>query len=183
MLQIVIPAVEGWDEVKEEFVEIKKEQVLHLEHSLISISNWEAKYCKPFLSKEPKTHEETVDYIKCMTLNKNVNPEVYTRLTSKNIQEVNKYIEAPMTATTFSKDVTGKKGGRSQRVTSELIYAWMIELEIPIELEKWHLNRLITEIQILNIRRGPSKKMSKKDIMRRNSELNEARRKRLGSNG
>lgn len=183
MLQIVIPAIDGWDEVREEFVEIKKEQILHLEHSLISISNWEAKYCKPFLSKESKTFEETVEYIKCMTLNKNVDPEVYTRLSLKNIQEVNNYIDSPRTATTFSKSASGKRGGQSQRVTSELIYAWMIELEIPIELEKWHLNRLLTEIQILNIRRGPSKKMSKKDIMRRNTELNEARRKRLGSNG
>ena len=101
MLRIVIPGQELWDEEKQEFINTK-EQVLQLEHSLISLSKWESKWCKVFLSKQEKTAEETIDYIKCMTITPNVDPEVYTRLTKENIKEIEDYIAAPMTATYFS---------------------------------------------------------------------------------
>lgn len=181
MLQIVIPEKEYFDELKEEFV-IKKEQTLQLEHSLISISKWEAKYHKPFLSKEKLTPEETVDYIKCMTLTKNVDPDLYTRLSRKNYEDISDYLENSMTATTISKDSTSKSTGR-QRITTELIYSWMSELNIPYEAERWHFNRLITLIQVRNIRSQPPKKRTKKDIARRNAELNAARRKQLNTTG
>src|SRR5690606_19784917 len=100
MLQITIPAVELWDERKQEFITIK-EQTLQLEHSLVSLSKWESKWCKPFLTKQEKTFEETLDYIKCMTITQNVDPEVYNYLTNENIEEINNYINAPMTATYF----------------------------------------------------------------------------------
>jgi len=105
MLQITIPAVELWDERKQEFV-TTKEQTLQFEHSLVSLSKWESKWCKAFLTKQEKTFEETLDYIKCMTITQNVGPEVYNYLTNENIEEINKYIEAPMTETYFSKEVT-----------------------------------------------------------------------------
>lgn len=180
MLQIVIPASEQFDEINQEFV-YGKEQTLQLEHSLVSISKWEAKWCKPFLSKEEKTVEEITDYVKCMTITQNVNPEVYSRLTQENIDQINTYIASPMTATTFYED----KHGKSNReiVTSELIYYWMIALNIPPEYQKWHLNRLLTLIRVCNIKNQPPKKMSKREIMSRNASLNAARRKQFNTNG
>lgn len=180
MLQITIPAVEQWDEVNEQFISTK-EQTLQLEHSLVSLSKWESKWCKAFLSKQEKTYEETIDYIKCMTLTQNVKPEVYRNLTKDNFYQINKYIEAPMTATFFS-DNKGGKGSR-EIVTSELIYYWMIALNIPFECQKWHLNRLLTLIKVCNIKNTPPKKMSRREIMNRNAALNEARRRQLNTKG
>lgn len=179
MLQITVPAVEQWDEKKQEFV-TTKEQKLQLEHSLVSLSKWESKWCKPFLSKDKKTDEETIDYIRCMTLTQNVNPDIYNFVTDDNIKRVNDYIGEPMTATTFS---SRKNSPNREIVTSELIYYWMIELHIPVEFQKWHLNRLLTLIQVCNIKNQPAKKMSRREIMSRNSSLNAARRKRLNTKG
>ena len=180
MLQIVLPEMELYDEVNEIFITVK-EQKLQLEHSLVSLSKWESKWCKPFLSKENKTFEETLDYVKCMTINQNVDPSVYKRLTKKHIEEINNYIAAPMTATFFSKD---EKGGRSgEQVTNELIYYWMIAAQVPFECEKWHLNRLLTLIRVCNVKNQPPKKMSKKALMSRNAQLNAARRQQLGTSG
>ena len=180
MLTITIPAVEQFDEQTEEFISTK-EQTLQLEHSLVSLSKWESKWCKPFLTKEEKTLEENLDYIKCMTLTQNVNPDVYRNLTRDNITEINKYIEAPMTATYIYED---KKGSiNREQVTSELIYYWMIALNIPFECQKWHLNRLLTLIRVCNIKNQPRKKMSKRDLMSRNAALNAARRSKLNTKG
>lgn len=180
MLQITVPALEGWDEGKQEFVSYKA-QTLQLEHSLIAISKWESKWHKPFLVKEQKTREETLDYIKCMTITQNVDPEVYNRLTRDNIDEINAYIDNPMTATTFSEDKNGKPN--REIITSELIYYWMVAQNIPVEFQKWHLNRLITLIKVCSVKNSPPKKQSKKEIMSRNAALNAERRKRLNSKG
>ena len=181
MLQIEVPiSPEGWDERKEEFVDAKT-VTLQLEHSLVSISKWESKWHKPFLSKDEKTAEETIDYIKCMTLTQNVDDHVYNLLTIDNIKKVNEYISAPMTATTFND--SNKKGGGTEIITSELIYYWMISLNIPFECQKWHLNKLFTLIKVCSIKNQPPKKMSKKDIMSRNAALNAARRKQMNTKG
>lgn len=181
MLQIKVPlSPEGWDEEKNEFVE-PKVQVLQLEHSLVSLSKWESKWCKPFLSKTPKTSEETLDYIKFMTITQHVKPEVYDHLTESNIAEINNYIESPMTATTFADDKNSKNN--REIITSEVIYYWMVALQIPFECQKWHLNRLITLIRVCNIKNAPPKKMSKREIMSRNAALNAARRKQMNSKG
>jgi hypothetical protein len=116
-----------------------------------------------------------------MTINQNVDPEVYNRLTQENILQINKYIEAPMTATYFSEDKNGK-GGR-EVVTAELIYYWMIALQIPFECQKWHLNRLLTLVKVCNIKNTPPKKMSKRDLMSRNARLNAARRQQMNTHG
>lgn len=181
MLRITIPAKEGYDESKNEFVNISKEQTLKLEHSLVSLSKWESKWCKAFLTTEEKTNEETLDYIKCMTISPDVDPDIYSCLTRENIEEINRYIGAPMTATNISEKPNGKSS--KEVVTSELIYYWMIALNIPFECQKWHLNRLLTLIRICNIKNQPPKKRSKKDIMSRNAALNAARRKKLNSRG
>ena len=179
MLQIIVPATEQWDEIKQEFV-YTKETTLQLEHSLVSLSKWESKWCKPFLSKEDMTTEETIDYIRCMTITQNVNPEVYTCLSDENIAQVRDYIQAPMTATFFRKE----NGPPSREIiTSELIYYWMITLNIPFECQKWHLNRLLTLIRVCNIKNQPAKRRSQREIMEYNTALNEARRKKLNSKG
>ena len=180
MLQITIPAVEQWDENKQEFV-YTREQTLQLEHSLVSLSKWESKWCKAFLTKQDKTVEETLDYIRCMTITQNVNPGVYRYLTNGNVDEINRYIEAPMTATYFSDD--GNSRTNNEQITAELIYYWMIALNIPLECQKWHLNRLLTLVRVCNIKNQPPQKRSKKDIMSRNAALNAARRKQLNTKG
>lgn len=187
MLQIIIPATEAtelWDERTEDFIPVpeRKEQILQLEHSLVSLSKWEAKWCKPFFSKNEKTNEEIIDYIQCMTINKNIDPEVYFRLTEENFLEINKYIEAPMTATTFY-DPHGKPKGRKETVTSELIYYWMIAMNIPFECQKWHINRLLTLIEVCERKNQPPKKQSQRSIASQYAAMNAARRKKYNTKG
>lgn len=180
MLYITIPAAEFYDEEKNEFV-YAKEQKLQLEHSLVSLRKWESKWCKAFLTKVDKTEEETIDYIKCMTITQNVDPEVYNRLTDKNIKQINEYIAAPMTATYISEENNGKPN--RETVTAELIYYWMIALNIPFECQRWHLNSLLTLIKVCNIKNTPPKKRSKKEIASRNAALNAQRRQQLNTRG
>ena len=179
MLQITIPEVERYDEINNTFI-ITKEQTVQLEHSLVSLSKWESKWCKPFLNKDTKTMEETIDYIRCMTISQNINPEIYLSLTTDNLKQVKDYIDAPMTATTFYEE---KKAGGREVITSELLYYWLIALSIPFECQKWHLNRLITLIKICNIKNTPPEKMSKQSILSRNAALNNARKKKMHTNG
>ena len=182
MLQITIPAREQWDEKKQEFIETE-EYVLKLEHSLASLSKWESKWCQPFLSKKGLTEEETLDYIKCMTLNEEDVPDnIYANITSDLVYKISEYIEAPMTATWFSKENGGKKSN-NEVVTAELIYYWMIALQIPFDCEHWHLNKLLTLVRICNIKNAPPKKRSKRDILSQNAALNAARRKQLNTKG
>lgn len=180
MISITIPATEAFDEIKGEFL-YSKEQTLQLEHSLISISKWESKWCKPFISHEEKSTEEIIDYVKCMTLNSNIDDSVYRCLSKANMKEINDYIDAPMTATTFFEEKNGKRN--REIITSELIYYWMIALNIPFECQKWHLNRLLTLVRVCNIKNQPPKKMSKKEIMSRNASLNAARKQKFNTKG
>ena len=180
MLRIEIPiSPEGWDAENEEFVE-SKVQTLQLEHSLVSLSKWESKWCKPFFSTDDKTYEEVLDYIKCMTINKGVPDSAYLSLSKEQYAEINKYISAPMTATTIQ-EPPGKKS--REIITSELIYYYMIAYNIPIECEKWHLNRLMTLIKICNIKNQPEKKRSPREVMQSNTALNAARKKKLNTKG
>lgn len=181
MLTLIIPAVEGWDPRKEEFVESKPEVKLQLEHSLVSLAKWESKWHKPFLGKGEKTDEEVLDYIKCMTITQNVNPEVYERLTNENVKEINAYINDPMTATTVAEDKSGKVN--REIVTSEIIYHWMMELSIWPECQKWHLNRLLMLVKVRNAKLAPPKKKSVGERLMSNAALNAARRKKLNSKG
>lgn len=183
MLEIKIPlSEEQWDDKTEMFVE-GKTCTIRLEHSLVSVSKWESKWHKSFLNTKNLTDEEILDYIKFMTITQNVDPEVYDHLTGENIQQINDYIKDPMTATYFHDD--NKKGTNRKVITSELIYCWMISLNIPSEYQKWHLNRLITLIRVCNNENQPpnSKKMSKSEILRRNAAVNAANRAKFNSKG
>lgn len=177
MLTIIIPETELYDEIQNELT-IVKEQKLVLEHSLVSLSKWESRWHKPFLSKEDKTREETIDYIRCMTVN-SVDPAVYQCITSSAIDRINQYISDPMTATTINEQ---RKPNR-EVITAEIIYYWMVALQIPFECQKWHLNRLLTLVNVCNIKNKPSKKMSPREVMSRNASLNAARRKALHTRG
>lgn len=179
MLRLFVPPSEKYNEFTGKFITFNG-ATIQLEHSLVSISKWEQKWHKPFLTKEKKTIPETVDYIRCMTLTQNVPQEVYDNLTDRNIDEVNTYIEDPMTATWFSENDTG--GGR-EIITNEIIYSWMISLNIPSEYQKWHLNHLLTLIRVCNEMNTPPKKMSMKDLAARNRKLNAERRAAMKSKG
>lgn len=184
MLEITIDEQELFDNSIQEFVTVKR-QTLRLEHSLVSLSKWESKWHKPFYSKQEKTTEETIDYIKCMTLTQNVDPVVYTYgLSQKNLDEIDKYILDSATATTITEHGSSSKGRiNGEIVTAELVYYWMIAFNIPFECQKWHLNRLITLIKLCSIKNSPSKKMSKKETASYYAQLNESRRKQWNTKG
>lgn len=180
MLKLTIPQQELFNHETGEF-STTKEIKLVLEHSLVSLSKWESKWEKPFLADDIKTDEETMYYIKCMTLTQNVKDDVYQGLKKEHFDAINKYIEADMTATTFS-DQSKKKGPR-EVITSELIYYWMVALNIDIKCEKWHLNRLLTLVNVCNIKNQPAKKIGKKEQYQRNRSLNEARKAKMNTKG
>lgn len=184
MLKITIPGNELFDPEKNLFY-VTKETTIALEHSLVSLSKWEAKWKVPFLgngvTKTNLTPEQLIDYIKFMTITQNVDPNVYSGLTQQNINDIMKYIEDPMTATTITQ--RQQKRGRNRVVTSELIYYWMTALNIPFECQKWHLNRLLMLIQVASIEQEPDKKMDPRSVMKQNRSLNAARRARHHSKG
>lgn len=182
MVEIVVPgcsSVELWDPVKEEFVSTKEEkaQTLRLEHSLLSISKWESKWHKPFLSDKPKTSEETIDYIRCMALNKDISDSMLQRIPKSEMKKIEKYIQDPMTATWFS-NKEEKKPVRKQTVTAEILYYDMIALGIPFECEKWHINRLITLIRVCQEKQDPQRKMTTSERTALNKSRRAARRSR-----
>lgn len=184
MLTITVPETEYFDEDKQKFV-ISKPHTLTLEHSLVSLAKWEAKWKKPFITNKNRTQEEIIDYIRFMTITQNVNDNVYKDLAchSEVVSQIVSYIEDPMTATTFSSSQESKSRVNKQVVTAEIIYYWMIELNIPVEFQKWHLNRLLTLIKVCDLKSAPQKKMPKGKIYSHNRQLNAARRARLGTNG
>ena len=181
MLLIHIPGSEKFDESKNEFI-YTKDTTIQLEHSLVSLSKWESKWHKPFYHPtNKKTNEEVLDYVRCMTLTKNVKPETYFALTNENVDQIQEYINDPMTATTFGADQ--QTTPNREIITAELIYYWMISYNIPVEFEKWHLNKLLALIKVCSIKNSKPKKMTKRQIMNQNAALNAARRQKLKSKG
>lgn len=172
--------MELYDETNEVFITAKACSI-KLEHSLVSVSKWEARWEKPFLTSNEKSVIETLDYIKCMTITQNVPNDVYSRLTEQHIESINQYIDAPMTATKINHITKGKPN--RDIITSEVIYYYMVALTIPFECQKWHLTRLLTLIHVCNIKNQPEKKMGKQELISRNRDLNEQRRKQLNTKG
>lgn len=177
MLVLQVPIGEYYDEMSEKFV--PKTFPIALEHSLLSLSKWEEKYEKPFLSEtEEMSTEEVMDYIRMMVLNPAVDDSLLNRLSNDNLIEIQKYLNRKATATTV-RDDDSNKNDRSI-ITAELIYYWMFSLQIPKECETWHINKLLMLIRVFNAKAKEAdpknkKTMSKSQIMARNAKLNAKR--------
>lgn len=187
MIEIIVPEqhYRMFDEEKEEFLTVDiKETKMQLEHSLISLKKWEQTWHKPFLGKNEKTYDELCDYIRCMTLNHGVDPEVYYWIPKDIINRITEYIKDPMTATWFNEDPTigGQKMSR-EAITAEIIYYWMIALNIPVEFQKWHLNQLLTLIKVVSVKNEKPKKQDPKIAAKERAALNKKRREQLKSRG
>lgn len=180
MLTLAVPlTAEGFNEETEEFVD-PDVFVLRMEHSLVSLSKWESFFETPFLGEQEKTTEQILWYVNAMILDENPPAGILQKLTQENLEEINAYIAAKMTATTFRQ--SQKKGGR-EIITAELIYYWMISLNIPFECQYWHLNRLLTLVEVCNLKNAPAKKMSKAEIAQQQRELNAKRRAEMNTKG
>lgn len=179
MLEITIPEQEAYDESTNRFISLKGMK-LSMEHSLVSIYKWESKWHKPFLHST-KTNAEILDYIRCMTITQNVPDDVYYRIPKSEIDKIQAYIEDPMTATTFHY-LEDRKRNR-EIVTAEIIYYWMVSANVPFECQKWHLNKLLTLLQVISEKNKPPKKMSKAQIAKQYAALNAARKAKLHTKG
>jgi len=180
MLTVTVPLTdESFDDSTQEFVAGETFQ-LQLEHSLVSLSKWESKFETPFLGQGEKTFEETMWYIEAMAVTPDVPPEVFRSFTQENLDEIKSYIDAKMTATWFKAEPTRRQ---TEIITAEIIYYWMISLNIPFECQHWHLNRLMTLVQVINQKNAPQKKMSPRDVAARNRQLNKERQAKLNTTG
>ena len=180
MLTLSVGETDAYDEELSAFIKVGGVRV-DFEHSLVSLSKWESHFKKPFLSNDEKTPDETLWYIRAMALTPNVPPEVFYKLSNENISAINEYISDSQTATWFS---NAERTAHNQEVhTAEIIYYWMITMNIPFECQYWHLNRLLTLIRVCNQKNAPAKKMSRREILLRNRQLNEQRKKAMNTTG
>jgi hypothetical protein len=180
MLKIVVLGTEYFNEKTETF-ETVGDFELKLEHSLISLSKWESKFQKPFLTENSKTPTEILSYVEAMILTRNYPENIFERFDQQNLDQINNYIESKESATTFGSMPVRR--GRGETITSELIYYWMVAFNIPFECERWHLNRLFALIRICNIKNSKPKKMSRNELAQRNRELNARRKAELNTSG
>lgn len=180
MLRFTIPSLESYDEISHEFI-YSEEVTLELEHSLASLSKWESIWEKPFLGTEEKTTEETLSYVYCMTLSDNVTPEIVQRLSNDHVKQINNYIDSKMSATWFTEKDKPTRG--RETITAELIYYWMIALNIPFECQHWHLSRLFTLIKVCNAKNAPPKKMTKQDMLAERNRINAQRKAAHNTSG
>lgn len=182
MLTLTFSSEEAWDEEHEKFVVVREPFDLHLEHSLLSVSKWEQRFEKPFLSQKEQTDEEAVGYIEAMILDSAYPEDTLSKVTEQQVEQIRDYINAKMSATWFNEQPNGPKS--REVITSELIYYWMAAFEIPFQpCETWHLNRLFTLIKVANLKSAPPKKMSRADQYAQQRDLVERRRQELGTRG
>lgn len=175
-MKITLPSRQLFDERTQKFV-YEDEVEIEIEHSLWTISKWEEDYCKPFLT-DKTTEEDLLSYIPYMDVKGNMgsNSVIFERIKNdpESLRLITEYINAPHTATTFSKKTKDNGRGKKEILTAEVIYYYMIAMEIPFECEHWHLNKLMTLIHVCGIKNDP-KKMSKKDTAAHYAALNKAR--------
>ena len=184
MLELKVPSYEVFDESTNEFVTVD-EVTLQFEHSLVSLSKWEAKYKKPFLSghkDHAKTNEELQDYLRMMVLN-DIDFDIFDKLRAEDVRKIEQYIADPQTATTIRSKPVPTNSIQKELVTSELVYYWMVSLQIPFETQYWHLNRLIMLIQVINHKNTPPKKLGGGSLASQRRALNAQRKSAYGTNG
>lgn len=182
MLTIVIPEQKLFNNDTNRFIHVKETKI-QLEHSLMSIQKWEAKYHKPFIETKDKSKSEMRYYVQCMTITQNVDPMVYNAIPESVMLDIVKYIDDPMTAAVFKNNKQVGAAKKGEFVSAETIYYWMITLGIPVEFRKWHLNQLLALIKFVNIKNAPSKKMSAREAAQQREILNAKRRAKLNSKG
>lgn len=179
--KIHIPEQELWDETRDEFIPVK-ERTLSLEHSLVSLSKWESKWHKPFLSPEEKTREELTDYIRCMILDDLSDEELETiiyALTPSDIKQVEQYLAEEQTATKFPEEKNNPEPQSNELMTSELIYYYLGQIQCPfIPTENWNLSRVLTLIRVGSFKSKPEKKLNQKEALQQCEDINE-RNKRI----
>lgn len=184
MLKVKIPATELFDDEKQKFIQVKETQLV-LEHSLVSLSKWEQNWEKPFLGKEEHTNEQTIDYIRCMTLSpEDVPLEYYYAIPDETLKQISDYINKKATATWFNEAPGAPKQTSSETITAEIIYYWLVALQIDFQVQEWHLNRLLAFIRVVNIKNDPKKKMMpKREAAAQQRLLNEQRKKQFNTKG
>lgn len=174
--EIFVPKQRLFNEQTRKFHTVNN-TTLHLKHSLLSINKWEMITHRAFFY-EPETlrnEEDLREYVSCMCLDQKVDPYVYYALTPKDFQTIETYMEAKMTASLISSD---DKKQKPERITSEVIYFYMTQLNIWKDCEKWHINRLLTLIEVSNIKLGGGRKLTKEESAKKNREIWEKNRAR-----
>lgn len=183
MLTIDIPEQDIFDESTSTFYKVKA-QKLHFEHSLAAIAKWEAKWHTPFMDNKEKNMVQLVDYIRCMCVDTDVDPIVFKGLSRKHMVMVEEYIKDPMTASWIDDSKKKPKPKTHAEVmTSELMYFYMSQAQIPYECQNWPLPRLVMLLRIAGEKMSTNNKMSKRDIMNQQASLNAIRRAKTGSKG
>jgi hypothetical protein len=180
VLSLPIYGPESYDEINDRFTHAELFR-LELQHSLVSLSKWEAKFEKPFLGEGEKTDEELLWYIEAMHQGPELPKDFAVHMTQSDFQAVNDYLNAKNTATWFS-SVDDEKS-KNEVITAEIIYYWLVSLNVPFEVEHWHLNRLMTLIRVINEKNAPPKKLTREQIIERNRRLNEERQRKYNTTG
>lgn len=183
MLKITVLGEEFFDDEKQKFV-YPEAITLELEHSLVTLSKWEGLHERPFLGPDQKTPEELFDYIRLMVITPDIAPEVLYNLSEENIEAINKYIDSKMSGTTFPETPNARPS--REVLSAELIYYWMASLQIPVEFEHWHLNRLFSLIKVFEVKNSKDKKLSPDERAQQIQDmkaLNAKRKAELGTRG
>ena len=172
-IKIFVPKQELWDDTREILIPIKEDITLSLEHSLVSLTKWESKWHKPFLSPEEKTQEETMDYVRCMILNEDVDDEIIYAFTNANLKQIEEYIATEQTATTFPKENSSEPQS-NELLTSELIYYYLACMQCPFQpTETWHLSRVLTLIRVASFKNKGEKKLNKTEALQQCESIKE----------
>ena len=181
MLTLTVGQREWFNSEIEEFVYDGGIQV-SFEHSLVSLSKWEAKVKRPFLGPGEMTSEEIGYYIEAMTVTESPPERLLELLTESDLKTINDYINDSQTATTF-RDESGARKTNQEIISAELIYFWMFSCGIPLEAQYWHLSRLFAQIRVFSVKNSKDKKVNPRTAAAERARLNAERRQSLGTKG
>lgn len=172
MFTIKIPPLEIFDDELEEFRQFGADEIT-FEHSLYTIARYEEATHKPYY--DTRSDEDNLfSYMPYMAIKPPKDPSAFFRIPQDELAKLKSWMEDSHTATWFSKD--DDNSPEREIVTAELIYYWMTEYRIPFECERWHINRLMTLIQVCARKKSPPKQKSQAEIIREHRALNQKRR-------